>query len=342
MAATMEWIQIHSGFEYWYAMTQGHTASFYNMETAWEGKVYNEPGYYIEATTRHALDFLDRIGDRPFFLHVGFNGPYCVDGDLLAGHRNRHTSYYADKELACFPRTEPDDRQVTFREAFGNPVARRSYAAAISGVDDGVGAILTKLELMGVADNTLVVFTADHGACAGHHGMWGFGEHARPFNLFQEVLRVPLIFRHPARIPAGGSVETMVSNYDLLPSLLGHLSLQGRLPDSPPPAGRSYAPALLGQELDRGEQIVFHEYENTRAVQTTDWKLIRRRGDEDDELYDLQTDPGERDNLIGRSEYAETARQLTDRLGDFFRRYSDPQYDLWAGGRSKAGEPITG
>jgi len=329
------------GFTYWFAMTQGHTASFYDMEAVWQGKVYNEPRHFVDATAAHAVDFLSQVGDQPFFLYVGFNGPYGVDGDLLKGHRNRHTAYYADKELACFPRTEPHPWQVTFREAFGNPTARRSYAAAVSGVDDGVGRILQKLAEMGVADNTLVIFTADHGCCTGHHGMWGFGEHARPFNMFQTTMRVPLIFRHPGRIPAGSVFETMTCNYDLLPSLLTYLDLESHVPDHPKLPGRSYAPALVGEKLDWGEQIVFAEYENTRAVQTAEWKLVRRHPSGPDELYDLANDPGERNNLAGRGKCAGVERTMTARLEEFFGRYPDPHYDLWHGGRSKAGKPTS-
>lgn len=328
------------GFEYWYAMTQGHTASFYQMETAWQGKVYNEPRYYMEATADHAVDFLNTVGERPFFLHVGFNGPYCVDGDLLTGHRNRHTAYYADKELACFPRTEPHEWQVTFREAFGNPTARRSYACAVSGVDDGVGAILTKLEHMGVADNTLVVFTADHGACAGHHNFWGMGEHARPFNVAQTTMRVPMIVRHPGRTPAGRVLEPLTSHADFLPSILDHLGLEEHLPKDVPLSGRSYAPTLAGEPCDLGDDVVFGEYETTRLVTTPQWKLVRRHGFGPDQLFNVAEDPDETTNLLGASEAGEAEQELSSRLDEFFRRHCDGQYDLWAGGRSKAGELI--
>jgi len=329
------------GFDYWYAMTQGHTASFYGMEAAWQGKVTEEPRHFVDVTAEHAVDFLDRVDRGPFFLYVGFNGPYCVNGDLLEGHRNRHTAYYADKELACFPRTEPHPWQVTFREAFGNPTARRSYACAVSGVDDGVGLILEKLDRMGVADDTLVVFTADHGACAGHHGFWGMGEHARPFNVAQTTLRVPLIFRHPARMPSGQVFERMTCHYDFLPSMLAHLGLEARLPEAPLP-GRSYAPALVGEEIDWGEEMVFAEYETTRLVTTPEWKLIRRHGFGPDELFHVAADPDETTNLLGSAEAVAAERELSQRLDAFFDRYNDPQYDLRRGGRSKAGEPVAG
>jgi len=329
------------GFEYWYAMTQGHTASFYNMKVAWSGEVIEEPRHFVEATCDHAVDFLDTVGDEPFFLHVGFNGPYCVDGDLLVGHRNRHTPYYADKELVCFPRTQPHEWQKTFREAFGNPVARRSYACAVSGVDDAVGVILDKLEAMGVADDTIVVYTADHGACAGHNGFWGMGEHARPFNVCQTTMRVPMIVRHPGRIRRESTFRPMTSHVDFLPSILSYLGMEDCLPSDVPLAGRSYAHLLAGEARDWGEEIVFAEYETTRLVITPAWKLIRRKGFGPDQLFDLTEDPDETTNLLGEAKVASVEKDLSRRLDDFFARYCDPQYDVWAGGWSKGGELIT-
>ena len=330
------------GFEYWYAMTQGHTASFNNMKVAWQGEVVEEPGNFVEATADHAVDFLDQqTQDEPFFLHVGFNGPYCVDGDLLSGHKNRHTDYYADKELACFPRTEPSDWQVTFNKAFNNPVARASYACAISGVDDAVGMILDKLDAMGLADDTIVVFTADHGACAGHHNFWGMGEHARPFNVAQTTMRVPMIVRHPARIPARQAFTSMTSHADFFPSILDHMGLSEQLPDDVPLSGRDYAPALAGGACDLGDEIVLAEYETTRLVTTPEWKLVRRNGFGPDQLFNLADDPEETANLLGQADMVEIEKELSQRLDDFFAHHCDPPYDVLAGGRSKGGELIT-
>ena len=330
------------GFEYWYAMTQGHTANFYDMKVAWQGEVIEEPTHFVDATAEHAVDFLSQqSADEPFFLHVGFNGPYCVDGELLSGHRNRHAEYYADKELACFPRTEPEPTQKTFNKAFGNPVARASYACAVSGVDDAVGAILDQLDAMGLAEDTVVVFTADHGACAGHNGYWGMGEHARPFNVAQTTMRVPMIVPHPVGVPAGQAMEPMTNHADFFPSVLDHLGMADRLPADLPLAGRDYAPALAGEACDLGEEIIFSEYETTRLVTTPTWKLIRRHGFGRDQLFNLAADPEETINLLGTPDAAAIEAELSAKLDAFFSRYCDPQYDTWAGGRSKGGESIT-
>jgi len=325
------------GFTYWFAKPGGHTYSFYNSEAIWQGKVYTEPRYYTDAITDHALDFLDGAAGEPFFLYVGYNGPYGLDNDLRTGHRNRFTQYYADRELCCFPREERMHPALKrYRDLFGSEKAMRSYAAAVSGVDDGVGRLLEALDERGLAEDTLVIFTADHGLCAGHHGLWGMADHTEPHLMYEENLHIPLVFRHPGRIPSGATWGRMTCNYDLFPSLLDYLGLEERAPGGPELPGRSFAGALRGEEQDWGEEITFHEYLETRTVRTVEWKYSRRHPDGPDELYDMVGDPGERQNLADDPAHAEVVEQMRARLAEFFGRYADPRYDLWRGGRSKS------
>jgi arylsulfatase A-like enzyme len=327
------------GFNYWFTQPKGHITGFYDNEAVWNGQVYRERRYCLEAITDHALDFLRRRRSGPFLLYVGYNAPYGLDQDMRVGHRNRHTGYYADKKLDCFPREAAHPWLVMNRDCIRNETAMRSYACAVSGVDDGVGAILNALAELGIEKETLVVYTADHGLCAGHHGMWGMGDHSRPLHMFQENLRVPLIFRQPGAIPPGRAFDRLVCHYDFFPSVVPCL----QLPQSRDPAGalpgRSYADILAGRpaEPDGNDAMVFHEYENTRAVQTPQWKLVRRHPDGPNELYDLGNDAGERRNLFGEPRHAGIQARLTGALHTFFEQYADPQYDLWRNGRSKAG-----
>ncbi|RKX35857.1 MAG: sulfatase [Verrucomicrobia bacterium] len=326
------------GFQSWLAKPDGHTATFYDVPLIRDGRITREPRYTTEAIADHAVSFLHQADDHPSFLYVGFNGPYGLDGDTLTGHRNRHAAFYADQELACFPRepTHPWLRQ--YRDRMDNPTARRSYAAAVSGVDDGVDVIIRAISELGMTENTLVIFTSDHGFCGGHHGMWGMGDHSRPTHLYQQNLRIPLLMRYPARIPAGRAWRKINSNYDLFPTLLDLLGLAHPTQESPEYPGRSYADALLGKACNREREMAFHEYENTRCVQTPEWKLVRRHPDGPDELYQIGTDPEERRNRIDDASCHGVVAHLAEELTVFFDRYSDPQYDRWKGGRSKAGE----
>jgi len=203
-----------------------------------------------------------------------------------------------------------------------------------------VGTVLQTLGELGLDKNTLVIYTADHGLCAGHHGMWGMGDHSRPMHMFEENLHIPLIFRHPARTPAGAVCDTPVCTYDFFPSMLDYLGLQDCAVSGPALPGRSYAPALDGNRVDWPDDVTFHEYENTRAIHTRQWKYVQRVPDGPDELYDMVADLGERWNLAGDAAHADVQGKLQARLATFFDRYADPKYDLWHGGASKAGRMI--
>ena len=126
----------------------------------------------------------------------------------------------------------------------------------------------------------------------------------------------------------------------MFPSLREYLDLPHQVGESLALPGRSFAPALVGDELNWGEEITFHEYENTRSVRTPKWKLTRRFPDGPDDLYDLQNDPGERQNVIDGPQYPAIQQTLAGRLHDFYEQYVDPKYDLWHGGISKAGRCI--
>ena len=335
------------GFSYWFTRPKGHTHTFFGDDGIWDGEVYCEPRYFTDVITDHAVDFLEQqTAEQPFFLLAAYNGPYGLGEHMTYPHRNRHAAHYADCDLACFPREAPHPWLRMNRDFIGNPVSMKGYASAVSGVDDGVGQIVAALERRGLADDTLVVFCADQGLCAGHHGMWGMGDHSRPIHTFEEAVRIPLIFRHPRCIPGGRSFDGLTCNYDFFPSVLEHLGLSDRVPafeaadastlDGPRSPGRSYAPTLCGRNQPWAGPI-FHEFENVRMVRDGRWKFTWRHPVGPDELYDLETDPGERLNLAGDERHADTIGRLRTLIQGFFDEYADLEYDLWNGGRSKAG-----
>jgi len=169
----------------------------------------------------------------------------------------------------------------------------------------------------------------------GQNGLWGMGDHTRPIGAHELMMQIPLIVRHPGRIPAGRTSDLLVSNYDFLPSVLGYLNLSDKRPQQPPLPGRDFSPVLRGQEI-AWDNAVFYEMESCRAVRADRWKLVLRHPDGPHELYDMQTDPQERFNRFGQPGTDAVKADLQARLEAFFRRYADPQYDLWKGGRSKA------
>jgi arylsulfatase A-like enzyme len=325
------------GFSYWVTMPHGHTTTFYNANVIEDGKQRQEHEYLTDFWTDHGVQFIEQNKNRPFFLFLAYNGPYGLGEAIAQPARNRHAAYYADKEMKSFPREQMHPWLHANKRNFNNPVSIRRYAAEVSGVDDGVGRILDTLEKHNLNDNTLVIFTADQGLAGGHGGFWGMGDHTRPRSVRDPMIHTPLIFRHPPRIAPGTRTDLLVSNYDFFPTVLDYLDLKDQTPTDPPLPGHSYAAALRGKanELEWND-IVFFEYEDTRAVRTPDWKYIRRFPDGPNELYDLKADAGERKNLIDQPAQAAIQKDLDKRLEEFFNKYADPRYDRTRGGVSKA------
>jgi arylsulfatase A-like enzyme len=323
------------GFSYWMTMPHGHTTTFYDAEVIEDGEIRKEPKYLTEFWTDHAVRFIEQNKERPFFLYLAYNGPYGLGASMTQPARNRHADYYADKDLKSFPREKMNPWLSANKGLLNNPVAMRRYAAEVSGVDDGVGRILDTLKQLNLEDNTLVIFTADQGLAAGQGGFWGMGDHTRPLTAYDWTMHTPLVFRYPGRIPPATRSKILVSNYDFLPTLLDFLGLKDQMPIKPSLPGRSYTATLTGKQIP-WDDVVFFEFENTRAIRTRDWKYIERFPEGPNELYDLKSDPGERQNLADQPAHTALQQQLRDRLQKFFDRYADPRYELSRGGTSKA------
>lgn len=329
-------IEPQEGFTKWITMPHGGTSTFYDAEVIENGEIRKEPTYLTDLWTEHAVGFLKKKREKPFFLFLSYNGPYGLSPLLLRPARNRHHAYYADKLLPSFPRTQMHPWLVNNKPYLNNIVSIRRFAAELSGVDDGVGAVMKTLKQQGLDENTLVVFCADQGWIGGQNGLWGMGDHTRPLTAFDGMMRVPLIFRHPGRIPPGKRNDLMVSNYDFLPTVLSHLGVSKPERLNPQSPGRDFSDALAGKEVGDWDDRVFYEMENARAIRTADAKYVHRHPDGPHELYLLNSDPHEKMNLFGQSNTADVQADLKRQLDEFFNRYTDKQYDLYNGGGAKS------
>lgn len=327
-------LQPQQGFGYWFTKPSGHTTTFYGDELIWQGRIYRETNYTTDVLANHAVEFLEQNREQPFFLYLAFNAPYGLGAVVQQVHTNRHTADYADQPMNSFPRAPVHPWMKGSRVCVNNLVSMRSYAAAVSGLDDGIGRVMEALRRLNLETNTLVVFSADQGLNGGHGGFWGIGDHSQPPNTHEAEIRIPLIFRQSGSIPAGRKSDLLVSNYDFLPTVLDHVQLASFTPTGPALPGRSFAAALAGHSI-AWRDAVFHEYENTRMIRTDRWKLTLRFPQGPDELYDMQRDPEEQRNLIAAGGPAAEREELRGRLREFFARYADPRYDLWHGGISK-------
>lgn len=289
--------------------------------------VTDEPA---SASREHALfergiDFVRRAAadpDRPWALVVSTEAPH---DPFVAPREVFHRYDPAQLEPPASFRDPMTDRPAVYRRIRRTwedlseedlALATACYYARCSMVDDEVGRLLAVLEETGQAEDTLVVFTSDHGDYLGAHGLMFKGVAA-----FEEAYRVPLVVRGPG-VEAGLVVEEAVSLLDL-PRTLVRLLLGEEYPcqggdlsarlrgEAPAGAGEAFA-EFHGQRLGYTQRVVWHG----------DWKYVFNGFDED-ELYDLAADPHELRNLAADPEHAATLREMARRMWRRLRETDD-------------------
>jgi choline-sulfatase len=272
----------------------------------------------------HAARFLQdhaRSDDpRPFFLTVSFTHPH--DPYVI---REAYWNRYSDDEIAP-PRIgplpeeqmDPHSRRLVRVSAIDEAAiteadvrrARRAYYGAISYLDDAVGRLIDTLERFGLADDTIVILTADHGDMLGERGLW------YKMCFFEWAVRVPLIFRAPGRFAPRRTPE-LASLLDLLPTLLDLGRPQGGGIATTEHEGMSLVPALHGGALP--ERTVLGEYLGEGAlapvlmIRRGPWKFIWSEPDPP-MLFDLERDPDELENLAAAPGQASTALEFVAEL----------------------------
>lgn len=267
------------------------------------------------------LERCARRQDRPFFLAVGFFRPHTpyVAPESYFGR-------YPREQMPVVEGVEEDQRDIPppglmsskkEQDQLTDDLRRealQAYYASISFMDAQVGKVLDALDRLGLADDTIIVMTSDHGYHTGEHGLW------QKMSLFEESARVPLIIAAPG-VSRGGTVsEAPVGLIDLYPTLaelcgvdapdgLQGQSLVPMLKDPETP-GRGWA---LSQVRRGGGQGGFFGY----SIRTPRWRYTEwDGGDRGRELYDHDADPRELTNLADDPGHAGTVAELSALLGE--------------------------
>jgi len=275
-----------------------------------------------ELFAESAIDFLDSYGeDAPFFCYVAFTAPH----DPRDPPRPWGQRYYADPPPLpsnFLPQQPWDIGMMTVRDEVlaGWPrepqVVRAQlaeYYGLIEHMDHQIGRILARLAARDDADNTIVVFAADHGLAVGSHGLLG------KQSVFEHSLRAPLIVSGPG-VPEGTATTALTYLNDLYPTLLGMAGAQG---DTEGVLGRDLRPLMRGETEAVRESVLLCMGNTQRAVSDGRWKLIRYPQIDRWRLFDLASDPHELVNLIDRPEQAGRIESLTAKLREWQARAGD-------------------
>ena len=315
------------GFDKWFTIGRG--GCYYNKADIVEnGEISFENRYITNVITDKALSYLEefRTQDNPFYLSVHYTAPHSPWEEDQ--HPGEYIEMYRDCGFTATPDLPVHPNQIPSAPSGTGEVRKsllRGYYAAITAMDADVGRLLDKLEALGIAEDTIVMFMADNGMNMGHHGIWGKGNGTFPFNMYDTAVKVPFLVSWPGHYPSGVVCRRMCSQYDFFQTLLDMVGIRRQLPDGLP--GRSFADVFDGNTEKAGAVVVYDEYGPTRMIRTEEWKYICRSPYGPDELYHLSEDPEENNNLSADPEYAALINRMYIQLTRWFYTYADPAMD---------------
>lgn len=291
------------GFDSFFGyLNQGHAHNYYpdflwrnEEKTPLEGNTGGKRTTYShDLFAKEALEFVEKQHkDRPFFLYLAFTIP----------HANNERG-----------RAEGNGMEVPSDEPYAKenwPQVEKNRAAMVTRLDADVGRLLAKLKDLGLERDTLVFFTSDNGPHSEGGSSGKYFHSSGPFrgikrDLYDGGIRVPMIVRRPGTVPAGRESAQAWAFWDVLPTLADVAGAKA-------PAGLdgiSMLPTILGRETEQKPHPPlyweFHEGGFSQAVRLGKWKGVRTGAGEPLEIYDLDADPGERNDVAaGHPDIAE-------------------------------------
>ena len=298
-------------------------------------------GEYVDTLlTRKSVEWLRQKRTKPFCLFLWFyapHAPFYRPKDLVNDFNGvaipKPSSF--DEDLKGYPgkpRAVADaDNKIGYSEVFTDDPRSleelvKNHYAGVEDNDRNVGAIWQEIEHQGATENTAILLSSDHGFFLGEHHLYD------KRLMYEPSIRVPMMVRDPGRIKPGTTSDEMVLNLDMAPTLLEIAGL-------PVPAemqGKSMLPLAEGKSNVEWRKDWLYEYyeypgyENvrpSRGVRTKRYKLIHFfLAPEEFELYDLEKDPDELNNLYGNVGQEELTKTLKDRMAEL-RRQTDDRYE---------------
>lgn len=329
-----EWCPPHRrhGFDFWYAYG---TYDYHTRPMYWSTDAPRDGFHFVdqwgpEHEADLAIKYLHNEGGayrdpgRPFALVVGMNPPH-TPYRLVP---EKYVERYADKrveDLCNRPNIPPPGTQMGdhYRQNI------RHYFAMVTGVDEQFGRILQALDETGLAENTIVVFTSDHGNCLGIHN------EITKNNFYEESVRVPFLIRWPGKIPPRQD-DLLLSTPDIYPTLLDLMGLGDAIPETV--QGMSHAAIFRGDEGARPEsqlylQVpVWHPAHGWRGVRTHRYTFVIRKrldGTRESRLFDNREDPYQMRDIV--EDAPQVVQGLTEVLEEWLKRTNDPWLESESG-----------
>jgi arylsulfatase A-like enzyme len=279
------------GFDEYYGFTSGHWGEYFDPPLDHNGKQVRGKGYTVDDFTDHALDFMTKNKDRPFFCYVPYNTPHSP-----MQVPDRFYKKFAKADLKQRAReTRQEDLEFT-----------RAALAMCENIDWNVGRILKQLDELKLADNTIVIYFSDNGP---NSARWNGGMKGRKGSTDEGGIRSPFLIRWPGQIQAGKRVTEIAAAIDLLPTLADFAGI--RIVSTQALDGVSLKPLLIGTAKDWPDRMIFSHWGGKVSVRTQRYRL-----DAAGKLFDMEADPGQERDM------AKDEPQVATRMSKVVREWS--------------------
>ncbi|TDQ15118.1 arylsulfatase A-like enzyme [Algoriphagus boseongensis] len=333
---------LNQGFGEFYGYLCQRYAHRYYPAYLWQNGVQvNLPGndwtnkvtYAPDLIQKESLAFIEKNKDMPFFLFMPIVTPHAElaapDDGLFQKYRNK----FGEEKPHLAPPGGDYGPEMKIPGYQSEPYPHAAFAAMVERIDRYVGEVVSKLEELGLSENTLIVFTSDNGAHREGGADPDFFDSNGPFrgykrDLYEGGIHVPLVVKWPGKIKANSSSDHVSAFWDWLPTfaeLLGEKSPDGI-------DGISLVPTLLGKGNQAEHETLyweFHELGGRQALRKGDWKLVKYQVKDSSktsvELFDLKNDPGELTDLAAQNpQIVEELEVLLEKS-----RWSNPVFNLF-------------
>jgi arylsulfatase A-like enzyme len=274
--------------------------SYFNPILQHNGKAVRKDGYCTDIFTDAAIDFISKNKDSPFFCYVAFNCPHTP----LEVPKKYHDIYKDKIKLDAFPK-------------FGHPIEGKvnlddtaKIYGMITNIDDNFARLLAKLDELGIADDTIVIFLTDNGP---QQPRYNSGMRGRKGTVFEGGTHVPFFVRWPAGLPKGRDIEPIAAHIDIAPTLVA--ACGGAMPKDRTIDGKNLLPLWKGEKIDWPDRALFFQWHRGNvpemyracAVRTQQWRLVQPGGVAEKAtfdkskfmLFDIGKDPYEMKDVAG-------------------------------------------
>lgn len=258
-------------------------------------EVISERSYLTEAFAREAVSFIERHQKESFFVYLPFNAVHAPM-QAIEKYRSRFASI-------------TDNR-------------RRTFAAMLSALDDGVGLALAKLRELGLEENTLIFFISDNGGPTTQTTSRNDPLRGYKGQVLEGGIRIPFLIQWKGRVPAGRVYDRPVISLDIHPTAVA--AAGGKITEDLKLDGANLLPFLMVEDKRIPHDSLYWRFGDQYAIRAGEWKLIRERNGEPARLYNLREDIGEKNDLAVKR--PEKVKELQSAYENWSRQLSDPHW----------------